>query len=69
MALLHDPLTIQAALAIPQPILEPPPLPRHVQDEEPPHEPAENPEGEPAEQVLLDHPHEPFTKQVVVLQD
>jgi hypothetical protein len=63
VALLQDPLTAQAAFAIPQAILDPPPLPRHVQDEEPPHEPAEYPEGEPAEQVLLDPPHDPFTEQ------
>ncbi len=40
--------------------MDPPPLPRHVQDEEPQHEPAENPLGEPAEQVLLDPPHDPL---------
>jgi hypothetical protein len=51
-------------LAIPQEALDHPPLPRHDQDDDPPHEPAEYPLGEPAEQVLLDPPHEPFTAQL-----
>ena len=50
-------------MAIPQEALDPHPDPLQVQDDEPPHEPAENPLGEPAEQVLLDHPHAPFTAQ------
>jgi hypothetical protein len=66
VALLHAPLTAQAALAIPQDALDPPPLQRHDQDEEPQHEPAENPDGEPAEHVLLDPPQEPLTAQAAL---